>query len=156
MSDEFTQSVYRHFRRVFSVGYDERKKRKIAARGAATSKDRDPKLLGDALNSIAEQMGWSDVLAEAELVQQWPHLVGPSLAEHTSIVEIADGVIVVQCDSTVWATELRRMRADIITRITQEHPDAGVSEISFRAPNAPSWKHGRKSVQGRGPRDTYG
>jgi predicted nucleic acid-binding Zn ribbon protein len=31
-----------------------------------------------------------------------------------------------------------------------------LSEIKILGPAAPSWKHGLRSVPGRGPRDTYG
>lgn len=119
-------------------------------------KDRDPLLLGDTLAGVAAQLGWSEQLAESRLIVDWPELVGPRLAEHAEVVGIRDGVLHVQCDSTAWATELRRLRAEVITKMIQKHPEAGVTEIRFIAPNAPSWKHGFRSVSGRGPRDTYG
>lgn len=31
-----------------------------------------------------------------------------------------------------------------------------VTVIKVLGPNAPSWRHGLRSVAGRGPRDTYG
>lgn len=120
------------------------------------SSGRDPRPLGLTLDGVADEMGWSSQLAESRLILDWPTLVGEGLAEHAAVVGIRDGVLHVQCDSTAWATELRRLRGEVITKMLREHPAAGVSEIRFIAPNAPSWKHGFRSVSGRGPRDTYG
>lgn len=117
---------------------------------------RDPKSLGSVITGAASTMGWSLELAQARLISDWPELVGEAMASHATVTAIENGVLQVQCDSTAWATELRRLRGEIITRMIREHPDAEVREIRFMRPGAPSWKHGPRSVQGRGPRDTYG
>ncbi|WP_241095475.1 MULTISPECIES: DUF721 domain-containing protein [unclassified Leucobacter] len=117
---------------------------------------RDPRPLGDIITGEAATMGWTLELAQARLIDQWPQLVGEAMAGHAQVTRIENGVLQVQCDSTAWATELRRLRGEIITRMLREHPEAQVREIRFIRPGAPSWKHGPRSVQGRGPRDTYG
>ena len=48
------------------------------------------------------------------------------------------------------------MRTDLLTRILDRYPGAGVEMIRFQGPDAPTWKRGPRSVPGRGPRDTYG
>ena len=45
---------------------------------------------------------------------------------------------------------------DEIARLNRELGDQTVLRVDFRGPQAPSWKKGPRSVQGRGPRDTYG
>ena len=62
----------------------------------------------------------------------------------------------VQCDSTAWARQLSSLRAEILTRIIREHPDAGITAVRFVGPDVPSWKWGPRTIPGRGPRDTYG
>lgn len=120
------------------------------------SSGRDPKTLGDTLLVMSQDLGWSEYLAESLVAQHWSDLVGSALAEHAHILDISEGVIRVQCDSTAWSTELRRMRSQVVSRIQEHYPDAHIEEIKFIPPNAPSWKHGPKSIPGRGPRDTYG
>ena len=44
----------------------------------------------------------------------------------------------------------------ITTTIAERHPQAGVESIRVSGPDAPTWKRGPRTVQGRGPRDTYG
>ncbi|MDA7848425.1 DUF721 domain-containing protein, partial [bacterium] len=38
----------------------------------------------------------------------------------------------------------------------ERFPQAAITTLSIKGPGAPSWKHGPRSVPGRGPRDTYG
>lgn len=117
---------------------------------------RDPKMLGDVLSVISGDMGWSSELERARLIEEWAEFSGESTAEHTTIVGITNDVLHVQCDSTTWATELRRLRGEIFSRMLTEYPDAELKDIRFLSPGAPTWRHGPRTVKGRGPRDTYG
>ena len=117
---------------------------------------RDPRPLGDILSFAADDMGWSAEIDEAKVIAQWSEIVGETIAPHTSVVEIRDHILIVQCDSTAWATELRRMRAEILSRIMSEFSRADIEDLRFLAPGAPTWRHGARVVRGRGPRDTYG
>jgi predicted nucleic acid-binding Zn ribbon protein len=65
-------------------------------------------------------------------------------------------VLVVRCESTAWATQLRMMRSELLVRIGERFPGADIQSIRFQGPDAPSWKRGPRSIPGRGPRDTYG
>lgn len=117
---------------------------------------RDPLRLGQVLARTAGDFGWSIELEQAKLISEWAEFIGESTADHTEIIELRDGTLIVQCDSTAWATELRRLRGEILTRILQEYPGVEMRELKFLAPGAPSWRHGSRTVPGRGPRDTYG
>lgn len=119
-------------------------------------KGRDPRAIGDVLTFVADDMGWSAELEQARALAEWPELAGEITAEHTTVIGVTKGVLQVQCDSTTWATELRRLRGEILTRLLREYPDCGIRDIRFLAPGAPSWRHGPRTVAGRGPRDTYG
>ncbi|PRI12478.1 hypothetical protein B4915_01220 [Leucobacter massiliensis] len=117
---------------------------------------RDPRALGDVLTAVSVDMGWSVELEQARVIAEWPQFAGSATAEHTTVLGISNGILQVQCDSTSWATELRRLRAEMLTRLLREYPDAEVRDLRFLAPGAPSWRHGPRTVRGRGPRDTYG
>lgn len=117
---------------------------------------RDPRALADVLVNVASEMGWSVELEQARLIGEWPEFAGEATAEHTTVVGISHGVLQVQCDSTTWATELRRLRGELLTRLLRDYPDSEIRDLRFLAPGAPSWRHGIRSVPGRGPRDTYG
>ncbi|MEJ3405666.1 DciA family protein [Rathayibacter sp. YIM 133350] len=117
---------------------------------------RDPKGLAEALGALSTQLGWQSPLAQSDLLASWTEIAGEETANHSTPAGIDEGRLTVQCESTAWATQLRLMRVDMMTRIAQRYPDAGITSIRFLGPDAPSWKKGPRSIPGRGPRDTYG
>lgn len=117
---------------------------------------RDPGSMADAFDELSTSMGWAPSLARAELTEHWADIVGDDVAGHAVPVGFSEGALEVQCDSSAWATQLRLMKKTLLAAVVERFPDAGVSEIVIKAPGAPSWKHGSRSVPGRGPRDTYG
>ena len=157
-SPQFAADSFSHAKKVWSGAFSsKRKKRQTAAHSSKPfSAGRDPLNIGSILAATSGDMGWSEQLEQARLISDWPHLVGEATAPHTQVLSLSEGMLTVQCDSTAWATQLRRMRAEILTHILNDYPDAGVSDIRFLAPGAPSWRHGKRVAQGRGPRDTYG
>lgn len=160
---------YEHCRRLFGArrsSYLARMERRRAEASAGAEEDeessrpfgtgRDPRAAGEVFRTLARDFGWSVPIAQAELVRSWPGIAGEETAQHSRALHVDEGCLVVQCDSTAWATQLRGLRRDILRRIARDHPDAGVEDLRFLNPGVPSWKHGRRSVPGRGPRDTYG
>lgn len=154
--------VYRHLRAVFgdpslrTVDARRRRSRKLDADTVPYGKGREPRGLGDVVGALAQELGWSEPLARSELFVDWPAVVGDELAKHSRPMTIDDGTLVIRCDSTAWATQLRLMRATVTTTIAERHPGAGVQSIRVSGPDVPTWKRGPRTVQGRGPRDTYG
>ena len=158
--------VYAHFREVFGGKTTSLRARLRRLKAEETAGDdersepfgpgRDPVAVGDALDRLLTTFSWSKPIAEADLVTRWPEIVGAEVAQHAVALHLDKGVLVVQCDSTAWATQLRTLRTSLVTKCVQACPDAGMKSIQFLNPGAPSWKHGRRSVPGRGVRDTYG
>lgn len=154
---DFASESYLRAKSVWKGIPARRRKRKADAPGGKPfSNGRDPRALGDVLAVMANDMGWSLELEQARIIAEWPEFAGASTAEHTTVIGISNGVLQVQCDSTTWATELRRLRGEMLTRLLRDYPDAEIRDLRFLAPGAPSWRHGYRTVQGRGPRDTYG
>lgn len=117
---------------------------------------RDPNGLGAALDAYLDAHELREPLAHAALLVGWERMMGAEIAAHATPVHVDERVLVVQCDSTAWATQLRSLRAELVTTIARVYPEARVESIRFLNPGAPSWKRGPRSVPGRGPRDTYG
>lgn len=122
----------------------------------AFGKGRDPKTLGSVLSIVSSDMGWSADLERARVIEEWVVFAGDTTAAHTEVIGITNDVLQVQVDSTTWATELRRLRGEMLTRLLEEYPGSEITDIRFMAPGTPSWRHGPRTVKGRGPRDTYG
>ncbi|KIP51300.1 hypothetical protein SD72_16260 [Leucobacter komagatae] len=156
--ESFATASYLRAKSVWRGKLQRKKRRRDGEEGLSRpfGTGRDPKDLGSVLASVVMDMGWSSELEQARIIEEWPGFVGEATAEHTTVTGIRDGVLEIQCDSTTWATELRRLRAEMLTRLLNEYPDSEIRDMRFRAPGAPSWRHGPRVVPGRGPRDTYG
>lgn len=146
-----------------SVGARQRRRRRRPrpttepTRSGARPDDRDPKLLGAALDDLVETKGWSTDLSIRALLARWAVLVGPTNAAHSWPESYADTILTVRTESTVWATSLRSMAPQLVAKLNQQLGDGTVTRIKVLGPHGPSWKKGPLSVRdGRGPRDTYG
>ncbi|NLS10429.1 DUF721 domain-containing protein [Nesterenkonia sp. MY13] len=124
---------------------------------AQTGDLRDPKPIGESLKTLVRTRGWSAPVAVGSVISRWEQLVGEAIAEHCKPEKFEDGVVVVICDSTAWATNLKLMKSKLMNVLEGELGKGIVTDIDIRGPQVPNWKRGRYSVRGgRGPRDTYG
>ena len=119
---------------------------------------RDPKPLGVVIDDFVLAADISAPLAVTGLTQNWAGIVGDEVATHVSIADFNEesGVLILETDSTAWATQLRMLIPVINSRIDEEIGPEVVREIVISGPNPPSWKFGQRRVPGRGPRDPYG
>jgi predicted nucleic acid-binding Zn ribbon protein len=117
----------------------------------------DPTLISDVLTNLVADRQWESGLAEGNLFAQWEKIVGSDIATHTTPISILDGVLLIQCSSTAWATQLQAVHDQLVTTISSSAPGALVESLRFTGPAGPSWKKGIRTIRGaRGPRDTYG
>ncbi|CAN5335342.1 MAG: DUF721 domain-containing protein [Nocardioides sp.] len=118
--------------------------------------DRDPQLLSSTVGRVVGDHGWELELRVRSVIARWEEIVGAEVAEHTTAESFADGRLVVRADSTAWATQLTLLTSQLLVRINAELGPDTVTIVETLGPQAPTWKKGRLSVRGRGPRDTYG
>lgn len=160
MSDEpLSESMYLRLKTLWTGSPAMGKKRRppTTPRGSEPfGAGRDPISAGDAMLDMSTGLGWDAALAEATLVADWATIVGPDTSANTEIDRLESGNLVVRCSSTAWATQLTFISSDILTNLMAAHPKVELKKITFIGPNAPSWKRGPRTIQGRGVRDTYG
>jgi predicted nucleic acid-binding Zn ribbon protein len=142
-------------------GMKPRRRRRPAEPGTTLSgpdhDGRDPALLGDQLDRLLVDRGWTVDVAVGSVMGRWPDIVGPDIAAHVEPLTFVDGVLTVRADSTAWATQLRLLSSSLLARVEQEIGAGAVTELKVVGPSAPSWSRGgRRSPDSRGPRDTYG
>jgi predicted nucleic acid-binding Zn ribbon protein len=127
--------------------------------------DRDPQTLDSTIGRLISQQGWGSDVRVHGVFSRWDRIVGRDVAQHARPVSFGReedgdrvvGRLVVQTDSTAWATQMRLLAGTVVRRLNEELGDGTVTVIDVRGPAAPSWTKGRRSVRdGRGPRDTYG
>jgi predicted nucleic acid-binding Zn ribbon protein len=118
--------------------------------------DRDPQPLGRLTSRLVTDRGWGERVADGAVFGRWAQLVGAEIAEHATPVALRDGELTVQAGSTAWATQLRLLQRQLLGRITAGVGRGVVTRLRVQGPATPTWKHGSRTVRGRGPRDTYG
>jgi predicted nucleic acid-binding Zn ribbon protein len=124
--------------------------------GPGADRARDPQPVGDTVKAWLSSTGSGKELAKAALFARWAQIVGPEIADHCAPVSLVDGELLLQAESTAWATQLRMMAGTIAKRINAEIGRGTVARIRAKGPAGPSWRFGNRHVPGRGPRDTYG
>src|SRR5664279_3181341 len=117
---------------------------------------RDPQPLGATLRAWVASAGAGADLKKATLFARWEQIVGAEVADHCAPTSLTDGELLVQAESTAWATQIRMLAPQLLRRINTEVGDRTVIRIRAKGPVGPSWKFGYRHVSGRGPRDTYG
>jgi predicted nucleic acid-binding Zn ribbon protein len=118
--------------------------------------ERDPQPLGRLVSRVSLDRGWSPRLTDATVLGRWPQLVGRDIADHCTPLSLRDGELVLQAESTAWATQLRTLSRQLLHRLAAAVGKDVVRRIRVVGPSGPSWRHGPRHVRGRGPRDTYG
>lgn len=116
----------------------------------------DPQLLGKVMSDFVEKAKWEAQIEATSIVQVWPQIVGEQVAKHCRVYVRGERELEVVTDSTAWAQQLRILLPQIEKNIVEIAGKEAISKIIVHGPKAPSWKHGRFSAKGRGPRDTYG
>ena len=120
------------------------------------SNGRDPLGLGKVVGRLVAERGWTSPVAVGSVMAEWPALVGPEISAHCTPESFTDTTLHVRCDSTAWATQLRLLSISLLEKFRTELGDGVVTKIQVLGPSAPSWRKGGRTVNGRGPRDTYG
>ena len=145
-----------------SRGVDTRRTRRTKIRTASTARsgsgpdDRDPQLMGSVVDRMVAERGWEEPVAVGGAIGRWPDIVGEDTAAHVRPESFEDGVLVVACDSSAWATQMRLLAPTLVRRLNEELTDGTVKRVRVLGPTAPSWRKGPLNAPGRGPRDTYG
>lgn len=126
------------------------------APGAPGAHGRDPQLVGDSLSHLLRDRGWVQEVSVGGVVGRWRELVGAEIADHCVPETFEAGVLVVRTDSTSWAANLRLLVPQLLRRLADDVGEGVVVEVTVLGPAGPGFKKGRRSVPGRGPRDTWG
>jgi predicted nucleic acid-binding Zn ribbon protein len=117
---------------------------------------RDPEGVGNVFSRMLAERGWKSPVAIGSVLTRWDEIVGADIAAHCVPESFDADTVLVRCDSTAWATQLRLITPQVLQRFEAELGAGVVKRLSVVGPAAPSWRKGGRTVKGRGPRDTYG
>lgn len=136
--------------------------RRGGLRSGARADGRDPMALGSAINRLITERGWETPAAVGGVMGRWPQIVGEDVAKHCvpERYDEDERVLVVRCDSTAWATNLRLLAPTLVARLNEDLGHGSVRMIKVQGPGGPGGpgrRYGPLRAPGsRGPGDTYG
>jgi predicted nucleic acid-binding Zn ribbon protein len=77
-----------------------------------------PTVVGEALHSYLAKSGLVQRVAQAQVIPDWPRLVGPQIAAVTAPESVTpDGTLFVRVATSSWMTELQLMTPEILARV---------------------------------------
>ena len=77
-----------------------------------------PVAVAEALEGYLKRAGLARRIGQAQVIPEWPKLVGPQIAAVTTPESITpDGVLFVRVATSTWMNELQLMTPDIMARI---------------------------------------
>lgn len=82
-------------------------------------KKRDrPVAVGEALAGYLSRSGLARRVGQAQVIPDWPHLVGPQIAAVATPESVTpDGLLFVRVTTSAWMNELQLMTPEIMARV---------------------------------------
>ncbi|GHB66058.1 UPF0232 protein [Streptomyces cirratus] len=134
-----------------------KKRQQQGLRSGARADGRDPMPLMAALARLRTEHGWEMPMAVAGVMERWPEIVGPEIAAHCVPERYEDRELVVRCDSSAWAAQLKLLAPQLVARLNAELGQDTVRMIKVHGPGGRPKQYGPWRVPGgTGPGDTYG
>jgi predicted nucleic acid-binding Zn ribbon protein len=84
-----------------------------------TGSDGGPEPLGQGLDRVVRRLGGSSTGAVQGLFGQWADIVGERVANHCTPAALRDDTLVVTVDDPAWATQLRFLETEILSRVKE-------------------------------------
>lgn len=75
--------------------------------------------LGAVLAEFLRESGMEKPIMERRVVEQWPKLMGETVARLTRSVEVTDGVLYIKLSSAALRQQLFEMRFELIKKINE-------------------------------------
>jgi predicted nucleic acid-binding Zn ribbon protein len=98
--------------------------------------DAGPRAIGSLLEPYARRLGPVGAESLGALFARWEDIVGPAMAAHVSPVRLNGATLVVQADHPGWATQVRHLADEVLTRVgeTVGPPAPTHLEVRIRPP----------------------
>jgi predicted nucleic acid-binding Zn ribbon protein len=92
----------------------------------------DPIPLSEALAAVGAELGLPPGNPMHELEQHWDDVVGHDVAAHARLDAVRDGHVIITVDGPIWATQLRYLETEIVTRATSVVGPGVVNAVKVR------------------------
>jgi predicted nucleic acid-binding Zn ribbon protein len=92
----------------------------------------DPRPVGESLDGMARKLGAPKVSVLNAVFARWEEIVGPSVAAHARPLSLRAGVLVIGTDQPGWATQLRFLGPDLLSRLASIAGDDAVERVEIK------------------------
>ena len=91
-----------------------------------------PVAVSEALNGYLSRAGLAQRVAQAQVIPDWPGLVGPQIAAVAAPESVTpDGVLFVRVTTSAWMNELQLMTPDIMARLNAGRGSGRIKTIRW-------------------------
>ena len=91
-----------------------------------------PVAVGEALNGYLSRAGLAKRVAQAQVIPDWPGLVGTQIAAVATPESVTpDGVLFVRVTTSAWMNELQLMTPDIMARLNAGRGTGRITTIRW-------------------------
>ena len=92
----------------------------------------DPRPIGPAVDRFVRRFGGVRAATLDAVFSHWEEAVGASVAAHTHPLSLRDGTLVVAVDNPAWATQLRLLHGELVTRLAGVLGEGAVTRLEVR------------------------
>jgi predicted nucleic acid-binding Zn ribbon protein len=94
--------------------------------------------IGDLLRSFLAERGWLEPGPYAALFRDWASVAGPGLADHSRLVDVRDGVLMIDVDHPGWLQMAHFRKAALVAAAKNAAGSAPVVDARFSVGSAPA------------------
>jgi predicted nucleic acid-binding Zn ribbon protein len=91
----------------------------------------EPEALGGLVQATLARLGIGTRVARAQVIADWPELVGPHIADVARPVRIRGSTLFVAVESAAWRNELSLMRPQLMRKINAGRSEGRIERILF-------------------------
>lgn len=95
---------------------------------------RDPRPLGQVFSRLVTERGWREPVAVGSVMSRWKDLVGPQIADHTEVESFENSEVVIRCESTNWAAQLKLMTTNLLQTFEQQLGPGVINSVVIHGP----------------------
>jgi predicted nucleic acid-binding Zn ribbon protein len=88
--------------------------------------------IGDVLRDFLKEHGWPTEDPYAPLFRGWDRIAGPELGSRSRVVEVEDGVIVVEVDHPGWLQMLQLRKRALLEASRKAAPGGRIEDLRGR------------------------
>ena len=92
----------------------------------------EPVRLDGVLDQVARTAGLPASSVLKSVFGRWDEIVGTGVADHAQPLSLVDGKLVIAVDQPGWATQVRYLSSQIVTRVNDIAGPGAVEEIHVR------------------------